>query len=402
MITSMRLINWKSFADATLYFDPLTILIGANSSGKSNILDALEFIRRISSGVDLDKALAGSGSDGLPPLRGGRSWAAKRGTDGFTIMLNLLVHQKEYAYQISVETKDNNLAISEEALSCVTTNTPLISLIGEHDDARDYRLLSGGSTLGSNISQSFLSFMSHMSPKEHFKEYVNDINCIRDELSNLFPFKPMPNNMRMVTPLSDSLRYDGSNIAGFLANHTDKEKIEHTLSKYIRDLPEGDVMRVWTEIVGRTEEKAELYCEERWGNNGEPTIVDANNMSEGTLRFISILIAILSMKPDTLIAIEELDNGLHPSRAKLLVQGLKELGKQQGADILAVTHNPALLDALGTSATPFISVVHRDSKGGSNITLLEDIKQLPKLMASGPLGSIVSQGKIQKALQEEG
>ena len=48
MITKLRLKNWKSFKDSTLYIDPLTILIGINASGKSNVLDALDFLHKLS------------------------------------------------------------------------------------------------------------------------------------------------------------------------------------------------------------------------------------------------------------------------------------------------------------------------------------------------------------------
>lgn len=34
MLKEVRYKNWKSFADATLYIDPLTILIGTHASGK--------------------------------------------------------------------------------------------------------------------------------------------------------------------------------------------------------------------------------------------------------------------------------------------------------------------------------------------------------------------------------
>ncbi|MFK8163712.1 MAG: AAA family ATPase, partial [Lewinella sp.] len=44
MIKSITLKNWKSFGEATLYVDPLTVLIGTNASGKSNFLDALVFL----------------------------------------------------------------------------------------------------------------------------------------------------------------------------------------------------------------------------------------------------------------------------------------------------------------------------------------------------------------------
>ena len=41
MITSLRLVNFKNFADETLRVGPFTVIVGANDSGKSNIRDAL-------------------------------------------------------------------------------------------------------------------------------------------------------------------------------------------------------------------------------------------------------------------------------------------------------------------------------------------------------------------------
>ena len=47
MITKIRLQNWKSFRDSTIYIDSLGILIGTNASGKSNVLDAFAFLRAV-------------------------------------------------------------------------------------------------------------------------------------------------------------------------------------------------------------------------------------------------------------------------------------------------------------------------------------------------------------------
>jgi hypothetical protein len=48
---------------------------------------------------------------------------------------------------------------------------------------------------------------------------------------------------------------------------------------------------------------------------------------------------------------------------------------------------------------PFITVSHGDPKTGhSRLMLLEDIEQLPKLLASGPVGTLSSGGRIEKAL----
>jgi hypothetical protein len=61
-----------------------------------------------------------------------------------------------------------------------------------------------------------------------------------------------------------------------------------------------------------------------------------------------------------------------------------------------------MLDALGTRMVPFVTVAHRDGKTGeSRLTLLEEIEQLPKLLASGSIGRLSTQGKIEAALHTE-
>lgn len=74
MLKKLILENWKSFRYAELPIDPLTVLIGMNASGKSNVIEALEFPSRIASGLDVQTALAGDLY--IPPLRGDSIWAA--------------------------------------------------------------------------------------------------------------------------------------------------------------------------------------------------------------------------------------------------------------------------------------------------------------------------------------
>jgi predicted ATPase len=45
MLTELRFKNWRSLRDVTIELTPITVFIGANSSGKTNILDALYFLR---------------------------------------------------------------------------------------------------------------------------------------------------------------------------------------------------------------------------------------------------------------------------------------------------------------------------------------------------------------------
>jgi predicted ATPase len=220
-------------------------------------------------------------------------------------------------------------------------------------------------------------------------------------LENILILEPIPDKMRTYTPLSTQLNHDAQNLAGVLAALPNQQKleIEKILSTYSKQLHERELRRVWAETVGRLNSDAMLYCEEEWVE-GEITLIDARTMSEGTLRFLAIVTALLTRPEGSQLVIEDVDTGLHPSRIGLLLQILKKQGEQRKIDILITTHNPALLDNLGPEMVPYVEVAHRDSEtGASELTLLEDISHLAKLLASGTLGKITMQGKLEKSLK---
>ena len=59
MIKSVRMVNFKNFADETLRLGPFTVIVGANASGKSNIRDAFRFLHGIGRGYTLAEILGG-------------------------------------------------------------------------------------------------------------------------------------------------------------------------------------------------------------------------------------------------------------------------------------------------------------------------------------------------------
>ena len=74
MITSLRLVNFKNFADETLRVGPFTVIVGANASGKSNIRDAFRFLHGIGRGYTLAEIIGGKYGPG-----GQREWEPIRG-----------------------------------------------------------------------------------------------------------------------------------------------------------------------------------------------------------------------------------------------------------------------------------------------------------------------------------
>ena len=404
MIKSLRLINWKSFADATLYIDPLTVIIGMNASGKSNILDALCFLQRIASGIPVTTAIVGD--ERISPLRGGLDFCTRNQSKFFSLTAIITdTAANEFQYHIKISHDSHKAQIATESIIAMDSKFQYLDASFDNNNLTFSRKFSIKSTNNKPELSGFdnTSALSILYQKDEFAETKDIIYYISYLFRNIFILDPIPSHMRGYAPLSEALNPDASNIAGVLAALSEDEKnsIESTLTSYLKQLPERDIERVWTERVGRLASDAMLYCEENWDGK-TPQLLDARGMSDGTLRFLAIVAALLTCKEGSLLVIEEIDNGLHPSRADTLVDMLRTLGARRNIDVIVTTHNPALLNALGPEMVPFISVTHRDSSGASAITLLEDIDALPKLMAGGPLGRIVSEGRLESALQRAG
>ncbi|RCJ30903.1 ATPase [Nostoc minutum NIES-26] len=466
MLKQLILENWKSFRYAELPLDPLTVLIGTNASGKSNVVEALEFLQRIARGENIEAALAGDKT--LPSIRGGVEWAARKPYSEFTLktIIQTIDNTTDLLYEIKVQTKPDT-KIVQEAVEVVENynqnsheNMVILSrhnlkqsclseAIGQFNNiekeitklrdvttiyqntveelkALKIQLEKLGDNIDNNIWKSTIS--ERVDSLENLKntiinqipthnKSIDDINILNNDLKNeiekiktiipklikIFVINPIPSRMRNYSSISDDFESDGSNIAGVLAALPDERKleVEATLSAYVKNLPEGDIKKVFAEPVGRLKTDAMLYCEEEW-KPGHITEIDAKTMSDGTLRFLAILTALLTRPEGSQVLVEEIDNGLHPSRAELLVRILREIGAKRNIDILITTHNPALLDALGPEIVPFVVVAHRDSETGeSKLTLLEDIENLPLLLASGTLGKLATKGAIERSLSEQ-
>jgi predicted ATPase len=415
MLKKLIVENWKSFRYAELYIDPLTVLIGTNASGKSNLVEALEFLRRMANGETVDVALNGDRS--LPSIRGGSHEVILKSNEpknSFTLKI-IVENEQHEEFLYTIETEALRRQISEELMEWdyvdgIPKNRIYLTLFRlDLSDkmliTQESRMMLSGRDIIDGIMIHDLIFVSpelvpELSQKIELARSLPFKRKFFERLQSIFIINPIPDKMRNFSKLSEQFEQDASNIAGVLVALPDQQKseVESTLSHYLEHFPEGDIKKVWAEKVGRLGTDAMLYCQEEW-QPGQITEIDARSMSDGTLRLLGILTALLTRPEGSLIVIEEIDNGLHPSRAELLVKILREIGTKRKIDLLITTHNPALLDALGPEIIPFITVVHRDAETGeSKLTLLEDIENLPKLLATGSLGKLATKGIIEKTL----
>ena len=393
MITELHLKNWKSFAKSVVYIDSLMFLIGTNASGKSNVLDALGFLKKLAEGVQI--------RDAVTSVRGGEDWIIRYGQNSFGLSLVVKEDEFQYKYSIEIGRTEKAFTILNERLErrfkqsqwkplfytditdASAPTLPTRFYTAKRGNARKIELLRG------------TAILSQVEVLQVLKEVKDSAKIVSNSLRHVFILNPNVSAMRSYAPLSQELHPDGANIAGYLAGMDENRKaeVEDQLTRFVHPLPERDVEKVWSEKVGLYGSDAMLYCDELWGP-GRLLHLDARGMSDGTLRFIAIVTALLTAVEGSLLVIEEIDNGLHPSRANELVSVLLEISQRKSVDLLCTTHNPVLIDALGNRMIPFISYIDRNDDGDSDVRLVEDVPDLARLMSGNTVGGLMIGDKL--------
>ena len=138
---------------------------------------------------------------------------------------------------------------------------------------------------------------------------------------------------------------------------------------------------------------------ESFGNKEQK--IDAPLLSDGTLRVLSVGAVLLSAPEKSLVVIEEVDNGIHPSRADFLVKQIQNIVSRRGLQVLISSHNPALLDAVPDTALGDVLCCYRNPENGSSrIVRLADMKRFPELVAQGSLGQLMTSNRLEKFLKD--
>ena len=394
MITELRLRNWKSFFDATLFIDPITVIIGTNASGKSNIFDALKLLSALASPIDI--------MDIAKNVRGGAEGIIRRGEQmcNLTITMEGDKSSEQLIYEVALAfDEQRNIYIKDESLILATTKKNLVMFERKELDEMNKSLVSVALyTEGKPRYQNFSAKTSVLSQIE----YVNCVRRIKDStltvVNNLRKIRlsnPIPERMRDFAPLSKTIAEDASDLAGYLANLDEELKsvTYEAILKYLKPLPDRDIKSIRADKIPMTD-KAMLFCTEEW-TTGHTQEQSALGMSDGTLRFAGIIAMLITAEDKALILLEELDKGVHPSRAKDLVKMLKEIGKQKKLDIICTTHNATFVDELGPQMIPFISYIKRNEENGcTDIHLLEENEQLARLMASKSVGDMMTNNDL--------
>ena len=167
MITSLRLKDFKNFADETLRVGPFTVIVGANSSGKSNIRDAFRFLHGIGRGYTLAEIIGGKyGAGGQlesVPIRGATNEIIRIGKSAsvpppplpafaFDIALTTKADSAAYAIEVSRQIGMSGFRITYERLQMAAK--PSMRSLGAN--TKTVRSIWGRTRLSTSISTDLL------------------------------------------------------------------------------------------------------------------------------------------------------------------------------------------------------------------------------------------------------
>ncbi|MBK7760160.1 MAG: ATP-binding protein [Deltaproteobacteria bacterium] len=126
--------------------------------------------------------------------------------------------------------------------------------------------------------------------------------------------------------------------------------------------------------------------------------VSAYSASDGTLRFLALIAALLSQDSGRIYFFEEFDNGIHPTRLHLLLDLVQRACRSMKVQVIGTTHNPALLAFLDDRARNDALLVYRSSYvPGSRLVHIMTLPQAREVLASQDLGRLHQAGWLEDA-----
>ncbi|MDE0632318.1 MAG: AAA family ATPase [Caldilineaceae bacterium] len=407
MITSVRLVNFKNFADETLRVGPFTVIVGANATGKSNIRDAFRFLHGIGRGYTLADIIGGKHGGGgqieWPGVRGAMNEIIRFGQPSFSLQ----VEEKDTAYTIEVgrnETEDAAFRVNREKLKTqlgtiftstsvggkpVHTQGDILYLLLRKE--RNSEEKGNISCVEGSPNQPGLTQIQGQNMSPWVQEYFAEI--LKKVLANMRFLDLDPHQLRQPAfPGQLALGDSGENLPTVLRAICEDPQKKETLVEWMRELTPMDVcdFEFPTDPTGRVHL---VFLEA----NGRKVSADA--ASDGTLRFLAMLAVLLGPDPNGLYFFEEIDNGIHPARQWLLLELIEKQTAKQGIQVITTTHSPDLLTVMNDETFKNTSVVCRLEDADDAI--IRPVAELPRageLRKSQGLSNLLSGGWMEDAL----
>ena len=400
MITSVRLTNFKNFANETLKLGPFTVIVGANASGKSNIRDAFRFLHGIGRGYSLAEIIGGKigvgGQLEWEPIRGAMNEIIRLSNHGpfgietFSIIVNAEIADQAASYWIQLllnhGTNDGfkiateNLTIRGRTILNTDGPEPTTNIL--NDDGVEAKIYP---------------------PSHRFQPTLTEFQQFANVPGQIHDFYALLGRMRFYDFDLEQLRQPtvpsllgigdrGQNLSSALEKIYDDDEKRTAMISWLEELTPMDIRGL--EFPRDPSGRIHLHILD--GNNRK---ISAYSASDGTLRFLALLAAILGAEQPGLYFFEEIDNGIQPARLWHLIDLIENQDATRGLQIVATTHSPSLLSWISDESFEHVSVVYRDENADHSV--IRSVAELPharKLRKTQGLHTLHANGWMEDVL----
>lgn len=356
-ITRIGLDNFKSLVDFELPLAKLTCLIGLNGSGKSTVIQGLDFLSRLFVG-DL------------------KGWLNERGWVAADINSKLITKSN---VDLRIEMADGTKRLiwtgsfNRSQLRCTKESLRLdgeevFSLRDGKVDLPRRRSAATGE-VAFEYSGSVLSALKPEALGEdgvlRFVQFMREVTSL-DLLS--------PQSLRRRTDRSDGrLGLGGERLSAFLYElpaSKQRALMEQLIDCYprLKQIDTRSLRRGWKE----------LSIVERFGERSLTT--EATHINDGLLRLMAVLAETLT--DASFLLFDEIENGINPELVEFLLDSLLKAPQQ----VLVTTHSPMILNWLDDEvARAGVQYLYRDELGRTRSVPFFSIPSLSaKLAVMGP------------------
>ncbi len=373
--------NYRSLREVDLPLKPLTVLVGPNASGKSNILSALSLFNRM---MIVEK---------LPPVGFIQDsfWAG--GASHIAFQLQAKVDENQVVYDLSLKAELDNRIVDEE-LS--VNDVEVISIqsgkgiVRDEDGANATKYKSNKLALksaGDYGDKPVTSALTEFFKGWDFYDFRPEF--IRDSLSGI---------SLATKELRQPPRLDNE---GF--------RLSDVLRDWHENTPEG-FLNVSQSLAASTNLKIDhrpiTGDDQLCLLEGYEDPIPLKRASDGTLRLVAYYILLNEPELPPLIAIEEPERNLHPGALTEIANVLEQLAER--TQVIITTHSSQLLDAFNPenlSDSLGVLLLRNRPGQGTEVINLEDIRgdraALDGWISDFGIGSAIFDSELLQDLMEE-
>jgi predicted ATPase len=399
--------NFKSFKDAEIQLSPLTVLLGANASGKTNLVHLFRFLRDISRWGLEDAVYRQGGVDYLLNRHIGTKEPLEVDVEADTCWTNLINHDKgahdfraervRYAFAVQFS-RDGKMLVLRDDLQLVIRwfviepqRKPEIHPQGQfyltlRRDAEHRIEIDApfGRDLPLTLAQflrvvpvdgivgmtdiPFNPSMLHQRVKEDSLLIETDSGVIKGMFRPfLLPFAYagvhdfQPNRIRQACKNASGviLEEDGSNLSmvlrGVLSNPEKARKLRNLLSVFVRHIEDVRIVSMGDGSLGwEVDESFE-----------SKEVLPAPYLSDGVAQIVALLVVLYFSEKRfaQVLVIEEPDRHIYPYFIERLVATLQEASAER--QVIITTHNPEVVRHVPLES---LRLVSRDQHGLSSVS----------------------------------